>query len=130
MRRVNRTSRQKKCKILLLFLLFREIYTANVLFDCIYLSICSKSMGSGTRLQISMGSAEPMEPMLTQKLNIAPLHHPNATLDLLQLLFGLCSLHTFMIRFLLLLYQRKSFKGLSKNSGISFGNILSPKMLA
>ena len=47
---------------------FREIYTWNVLFDCIYLSICSKSMGSRTHLQNSMGSAEPMEPMLTQPL--------------------------------------------------------------
>ena len=49
-------------------LFIRETYTSNVLFDCIYLSICSKSMGSGTHLQNSMDSAEPMEPLLTQPL--------------------------------------------------------------
>ena len=61
MRGVNTTLRWKKCNCSLISLFFREFYTSNVLFDCINLTICSKSMGSGTLLQNSMGSVEPME---------------------------------------------------------------------
>ena len=52
----------------LFFLFYGEIHDSNVFFYCIWLSILSKSMGSGTLLQNVMGSKEPMEPMLTQPL--------------------------------------------------------------
>ena len=52
----------------LFYLFYGEIHDSNVFFYCIWLSILSKSMGSGTLLQNVMGSKEPMEPMLTQSL--------------------------------------------------------------
>ena len=41
---------EKNTKCSSFYLFFKEIYTSNVLFYCICLIICAKSMGSGTLL--------------------------------------------------------------------------------
>ena len=60
--------KRKECKFSSFYQIFREIYISNILFHCICLTICSKPLGSRTLLENSMGSAEPMKPMLTLPL--------------------------------------------------------------
>ena len=62
--------KEKNTKCSSFYLFHREIHNWNVFFYCICLTICSKFMGSRTLLKNSMGSTKPMEPTLTQPLEL------------------------------------------------------------